>query len=76
MPAGGGDFQRALDRFLAFHIGEIEFVLVRLIEQCGQVHACRRNLNFSFKKTHGFAQILDGDDLPWLENKKLNLVFE
>ena len=41
VPAGRGDFQRPLDGLLAFHIGEIEFVLARLIEQPGQVHACR-----------------------------------
>src|SRR6266536_1249667 len=34
--AGRGDFQRAFDRLLAFHVGEIEFVLARLIEQSGQ----------------------------------------
>ena len=39
--AGRGDFQRALDGLLTFHIGEIEFVLARLIEQSGEVHACR-----------------------------------
>jgi hypothetical protein len=40
MTSGGADFQRAFDGLLTFHVGEIEVVLVRLIEQPGKVHAC------------------------------------
>jgi hypothetical protein len=30
--SSGGDFESALDGLLAFHVGEIEFVFMRLIE--------------------------------------------
>ena len=36
-----GDFQRALHRFLAFDFGEINLLLVRLVEDFGDVHLGR-----------------------------------
>jgi hypothetical protein len=53
--AGRGDFQRAFDGLLAFHIGEIELVLVRMLENARDVHPCRRNLHFPFEEPNGLA---------------------
>ncbi len=74
MPAAAGDFQSAFDGLLAFHVGEIKSVFVRLIEQSGQVHARRRNFHFAFEKTHHFAQILNWDDLQSFEARGLGCV--
>jgi len=73
-PPAAGDFQGALDGLLAFHIGQIEFVLVRLIEQSVQVNARRRDFHFAFKKTLGFPQILDGDDLKSIDDGRLGCI--
>ena len=36
VPAGGGDLQRALDRFLPFDLGEVHLVLVVLVEDAAR----------------------------------------
>ena len=63
MSAGRGDFQRTLDRFLAFHVGEIEFVLARALEDARDIHLRRRDLHFAFEKADALSEILDGDYL-------------
>ena len=42
---------------------------MRLIEESGQVHACRWNFHFPFEKAHGFAQVLNGDDLQTSDDR-------
>ena len=51
VPAGRGDFQGALHVFLAFDLGKIQFVVVRLVENFGDVHFRRRDFDFAFEKT-------------------------
>jgi hypothetical protein len=48
--AGGGDFQGALHVFLALDLGKIQVVVVRLIEDFGNVHLRRRDFDFAFEK--------------------------
>ena len=51
VPAGSGDFLRAFDGFLAFHIGEIELIFVWLIEQPGQVNAGRVKFSLRLRES-------------------------
>lgn len=59
MTAGSGDFQRALDRFLAFDIREIEFVFLELRENSVDIDRDRRNLYFALEKRRSFAKVLN-----------------
>jgi hypothetical protein len=43
VPAGGGDFQGALDMLLAFHLVKIGIVLGMLVEEIGDIHRGRLN---------------------------------
>ena len=63
MAARRGDFQRAFDVFLALDLGEIQVVVVYLVENFGNVHLRRRNLDFAFEKTRRLAEILHRDNL-------------
>ena len=73
--AGGGDFQGALYVFLAFDLGEIQVVVVRLVENFGDVHLRRRDFDFAFEKAGGLAQILHRNDLQALDDRGLGGVF-
>ncbi len=44
--AGDGDFDGALDVALAFHVGEIDFVVLMVGEEFGQIAAGRRRIAF------------------------------
>jgi hypothetical protein len=61
--SGGGDFERALDRFLAFDFGEIELVVVMIVEQRAEIHFRRRDFGLAFEKAGGLAQVMDRDHL-------------
>ena len=73
--SGSGDFQGALDRFLAFDFGEIDFFVVVLLEDLGDVDAGRRDLRFPFEEAHGLAQILNGNNLKTGNDRSLRRVF-
>ena len=73
--AGGGDFQCAFHVFLSFDLGKVQVVVVRLIEDFGNVHLRRRNFYFTFEKARGFTQILNGDDLQPFHDGSFGGVF-
>ena len=58
-------------RFLSFDIGEIKFVPARMLEDACDIHAGGRDLHFAFEKTHGFAEILNPDDLQTFDDRRL-----
>jgi len=63
MAAGGGDLEGALDGFLAFDIGEIEFFVEGQLEEAVDVDLRRGNGGLAFEIGDGLAQVMDGDDL-------------
>ena len=75
MAAGGGDFQGALHVLLAFDLGEIQFVVVRLVENFCDVHLRRRDLDFAFQKLRRLAQILHRNDLQPGDDRRFGRVF-
>ena len=48
--AGGGDFEGAFDGFLAFDVGEIKFVIGRLIENVRKIDAGGCDFQFAFEE--------------------------
>ena len=73
--ASGGYFQCALHVFLAPDLGKIQVVVVRLVENFGDVHLYRGDFDFTFEKARGFAQILNGDDLQTFHDGGFGGVF-
>ena len=67
MRTGGGDFEGAFDRFLAFDFGEVEIVVGAVGEQITKIDAQRVDVGFAFKKRNGLAEVADGDDLEALD---------
>src|SRR4051812_22918831 len=53
----GGDFEGAFDGFLAFDIDEVNFFVVSLLEDFGDIDLGGRDLDFAFEKTGGFAEV-------------------
>ena len=63
MAAGGGDLQRALDRFLALDFGEIQFVSSCWWNISRRSTRVGESLISPSRKCGGFAEVLDGNDL-------------
>ncbi len=60
---------------LALDLGEIQVVLLRLVEYLGGVHLGGRDFDFTFQKTRRFAKILNRDDLQPFDNGGFSGVF-
>lgn len=75
MTAGGGDLQGAFYRFLAFDVGEIGIVIRWLVEDAGEIDAGGAELQFTFEKGDGFAEVPDGKGLDFLDDGRFGRVF-
>jgi hypothetical protein len=75
MTTGSGDLQRALNGFLAFDLGKIDFLLMVLLKNLPDVDLGRGDLGFTLKEAHSLAQILNGDDLEAGNDGSLRRVF-
>src|SRR6185369_15864952 len=73
--AGGGNFQGALYRFLAFDFGEIVLVIVGVLENAVDIDPGGRDFQFAFEEAGGFAQVADGNDLQTVDDGGFGRVF-
>ena len=73
-PAAAISSARLTD-LLAFDLGEIHFVVVVVVEDLGDVHLGRRDLDLAFEKADGLAQVLHRDDLQAGDHGGLGGVF-
>ena len=69
-----GDFEGALDGFLASDIGEIDFLVVWLVKDPGEIDARGRQLDFAFQERSGLPQILHGDHVHALDHRRFRRV--
>ena len=74
MAAGRGDLQGALGVVLALHLGEIERILGRRVEDPVAVHADRLDFDLAVQEGDDFDQIVKGVDLDVLDDRRLAAV--
>ena len=75
MPAGGGDFQGALDRFLCLDFRHVDLFRERLLEDFGEIDFGGVDFYFPFQKSDRFAQVADRNDLQTVHHRRFRRIF-
>jgi hypothetical protein len=73
--AGGGDFQGAFDGFLSLDFGEVDFVLVGLIENGFEIDLGGGDFEFAFQEAGSFAEVADRDDVESFDDGGFGGIF-
>ena len=75
VPAGRGNLQRALDRFLSLDVGEVRPVDILHGEQLRDVDLLRLDLLASLEERCRFSQVGDGINFKPIHDRRLGGVF-